>query len=173
MASQFNLEKVNVPEIVEGLTAIILSPIILPVAEAMKQPLVQNVIKESIVLSEKYQESVTEATQVWNNVTADVTRERREQFRYRTYQAYPDGKSQVAQDLINVMSDFNTDVKQMTNGMADLRLLVPLALSILAIRQVLVKGLELEDIPWYILAWFAFDSFVKLNNTTESQPTIY
>jgi hypothetical protein len=170
MTSQFNLEKVNVPEIVENLTGIIFSPIIIPVAEAMKQPLVQNVIKESITLSEKYQESVTEVTEVWKNVAADVTRERQEQFRYRTY---PDGKSQVAQDFINVMSDFNADVKNMTNGMADLRLLVPLALSILAIRQVLVKGLQLEDIPWYILAWFAFDSFVKLHSTSESQPVSY
>ncbi len=170
MASDFNLEKVNVTEIVEGLTAIIFSPIIIPVAEAMKQPLVQNAIKESIALSEKYQESVTEVTEAWKNVAADVTRERPEQFRYRTY---PDGKSQVAQDFINIMSDFNADVKNMTNGMADLRLLVPLALSILAIRQVLVKGLQLEDIPWYILAWFAFDSFVKLHSTSESQPVSY
>jgi hypothetical protein len=76
-----------------------------------------------------------------------------------------DGKSEVAKDLINVMSDFNTDVAQLTNGVVDLRLLVPLGLSAIALRQLLVKGLQIDEIPWYTLAWYAFDSFVKLNST--------
>jgi hypothetical protein len=30
-------------------------------------------------------------------------------------------------------------------------------------RQLMIKGLQLEVIPWYVLAWYAFDSFLKLN----------
>jgi hypothetical protein len=47
----------------------------------------------------------------------------------------------------------------------DLRFLFPLSLSLLALRQLLVKGWQLELIPWYVLAWYAFDSFIKLHPT--------
>jgi len=57
----------------------------------------------------------------------------------------------------------------MTNGVADLRLLLPLGFGALALRQVLDKGFELEEIPWYTLAWYAFDSFVKLHNSGKLQ----
>lgn len=50
-----------------------------------------------------------------------------------------------------------------TNSAVDLRLLFPLGLSILALRQLILKGVQLEAIPWYVLAWYAFDSFMKLN----------
>ncbi|BAY17735.1 hypothetical protein NIES21_35770 [Anabaenopsis circularis NIES-21] len=58
MESTFDWEKVNLPEIVDGLTAIIFSPIIVPIAEVIKQPLVQTAIKEGINLSQSYQETV-------------------------------------------------------------------------------------------------------------------
>ncbi|BAY17733.1 hypothetical protein NIES21_35750 [Anabaenopsis circularis NIES-21] len=67
------------------------------------------------------------------------------------------------------MSDFNADVYTMTNGAADLRLIVPLGLGLFALTQLIKQGFKFEDTPWYILAWFAFDSFIKLNVTEESQ----
>ena len=35
----------------------------------------------------------------------------------------------------------------------------------LAMRQLIAKGWQLELIPWYVLAWYAFDSFIKLHST--------
>jgi hypothetical protein len=36
--------------------------------------------------------------------------------------------------------------------------------STLDFRQLIIKGLQIDEIPWYSLAWYAFDSFVKLND---------
>jgi hypothetical protein len=59
-------------------------------------------------------------------------------------------------------SDLNQQIRTI-NSAVDLRLLFPLGLSILAVRQLILKGLQIEAIPWYVLAWYAFDSFMKLN----------
>lgn len=80
------------------------------------------------------------------------------------------GKSEVAADLTSAVSDLNKRVGLATNGVVDLRLLVPLGLSTLAIRQLLKNGWQFETAPWYVLAWYAFDSFIKLHYTAE-QPT--
>ncbi|WP_103123983.1 DUF5132 domain-containing protein [Nostoc cycadae] len=167
MESTFDWEKVNLPEIVDGLTAIIFSPIIVLIAEVIKQPLVQTAIKEGINLSQSYQETVAA-------VTGDVrTRPTTEEVNYRNGSTSPiyltDGKSAIAKDLLNVMSDFNADVYTMTNGAADLRLIVPLGLGLFALTQLIKQGFKFGEISWYILAWFAFDSFIKLNVTEESQ----
>jgi hypothetical protein len=49
---------------------------------------------------------------------------------------------------------------------------MPLFLSLLALRQLFSKSPRLKTAPWYILAWYAFDSFLKLNDPPEkrSQP---
>ncbi|MBE9049431.1 DUF5132 domain-containing protein [Nostocales cyanobacterium LEGE 11386] len=163
---------IDLPEIVDSLTAIICSPLIIPVAEAVKQPVVKTTIREGMALSERLQQAIMEAEDVFANVAAEVntyfTKERREKVDSRTTQQYlTDGKSEVAQDFLNVMSDFNSDVSRMTNGVADLRLLVPVVLGLFTIRQLLKQGLQLEEIPWYVLAWFTFDTFVKLNKEYE------
>jgi hypothetical protein len=74
-------------------------------------------------------------------------------------------KLPIAEDLKNVISSFNEQVRQTTGGVVDLRLLVPAGLSALALRQILTRGLELDEIPWYTLVWYAFDTFLKLNET--------
>jgi hypothetical protein len=72
-------------------------------------------------------------------------------------------KSLGAEKIVNFLGGVNQRVGQQTKGTADLRLMVPLGFSILAIRQLLIKGLILDYIPWYVLAWYAFDSFIKLH----------
>ncbi|MBW4644285.1 MAG: DUF5132 domain-containing protein [Goleter apudmare HA4340-LM2] len=176
MASTLKSQEVNVSEIVESFTAIIFAPLILPVAAAVKQPVVQTVIRGGITLSERCKEAVGEVAEVFENVAAEVNtdliQERRQQLQQLemnsrngyTYQIYfQDDISEVSRDVINVMSDLNEDVGRLTNGVADLRLLVPLGLGLLAMRQFIDRGLQLEEIPWYALAWYAFDAFVKLN----------
>ncbi|BAZ80749.1 DUF5132 domain-containing protein [Sphaerospermopsis kisseleviana CS-549] len=170
--------------IIEGLTAIVFSPVILPIASAMKQPVVQNTIKDSILLSEKVKDAVAEMGETVEKVSADARKEKpesfpsrtqsRSQFRNqsRTYGNYfTNGKSEAAKDLINVISDINTDVARMTNGVADLRVILPVGIGLLSLQQLLRKGFQLEEIPWYILAWYAFDIFTRLNFEDETQLT--
>ena len=80
------------------------------------------------------------------------------------------GRSEVASNITSAVYDLNRRVRKGTNGVVDLRILMPLGLGALSIRQLLVKGLQLDIIPWYVLAWYSFDSFIKLHYTSEPQP---
>ncbi|MBK1988684.1 DUF5132 domain-containing protein [Sphaerospermopsis aphanizomenoides BCCUSP55] len=160
--------------IFEGLTAIIFSPLILPIASAVKQPVVQNSIKESIILSERLKDSVAEIGQAFEKARADAKRETGDSFSSRTYPDHltnGNGKSEVAQDFINIISDINADVGRMTGGAADLRVILPLGIALISVRQLFRKGLELDEMPWYVLAWYAFDIFTRLNYEDEEQLT--
>ncbi len=81
------------------------------------------------------------------------------------------GESDAGAEVANAFADLNQRVADATDGRVDLRFLVPLGLGTLAVRQLLVKGLQLEIVPWYVLAWYAFDSFIKLHYTHKGQPT--
>ncbi len=81
-----------------------------------------------------------------------------------------EGNTEVSIGVANAVVDLNKRVQQATNGTVDLRFLFPLGLSILSLRQLMIKGLQFETIPWYVLAWYAFDSFLKLNNPRQPQP---
>lgn len=75
--------------------------------------------------------------------------------------------SQPAAKLTSAIAGLNQRVKQTTAGSFDLRFLMPLFLSLLALRQVFSNSPGLKTAPWYILAWYAFDSFLKLNDQAE------
>jgi len=66
-------------------------------------------------------------------------------------------------DFNSAIADLNERVLQLTNGMVDLRYVLPVGLGALAVLQLLTYGLQFEIVPWYILAYFAIDSFIKLN----------
>ncbi|MBH8565759.1 hypothetical protein I8748_26910 [Nostoc sp. CENA67] len=80
-----------------------------------------------------------------------------------------EGKSEAAMDISSAVVDLNKRVEQATNGAVDLRLLFPFGLSILAVRQLLKQGWRIDIIPWYVLAWYAFDSFIKLHGIHQAQ----
>lgn len=82
-----------------------------------------------------------------------------------------EGKSEVATNITSAISDLNERVGKATDGVVDLRMLVPTALGLLSLRQLLENGWEIETVPWYVLAWYAFDSFIKLHYTTEPDET--
>lgn len=175
MTSQSNFTEAKVTEIVEGVTALISAPIVFAVAEGVKQPLVQTAIKEGIILSERLKEAVAETGEVIEDLTAqaqlELTQERqRELTTLSTRTTGEGGQSHAAVGIQNVLSILNEHTGRMTNGVADLRLLMSLGLGALAIRQLIVKGLEIEEMPWYTLAWYAFDSFVKFNR--EAPPAL-
>ncbi|WP_390840612.1 HMA2 domain-containing protein [Richelia sinica] len=79
------------------------------------------------------------------------------------------GTTEAATGVTSAVLDLNQRVELATNGVIDLRFLFPLGLSVLAVRQLMLKGLQLEVIPWYVLAWYAFDSFLKLNHVNQYQ----
>ena len=72
-------------------------------------------------------------------------------------------QSQAAAGVTATAGLLNQQVKEVTQGILDLRFLIPFSFGILAIRQLLIKGIMLEVIPWYVLAWYSFDSFIKLH----------
>lgn len=172
MATEFGWEKIDGAEIIQSLTAIAIAPIILPLAATVKQPFVQAAIKEGITLSERCKEAVAEAVEEIENIAAQVNAEliveKQASYLPETTPKYAaNGRSEVAKDMMNVAHDLNNDVAKITSGALDLRLLVPVGLGTLAVTQLLKKGLQIEEIPWYTLAWYAFDSFVKLNAKEE------
>lgn len=54
-------------------------------------------------------------------------------------------------------------VLRATGGTFDLRVLVPIGLAGLSLRQLARDGVEIKSMPWYVLAWYSFDSFIKLH----------
>ena len=81
------------------------------------------------------------------------------------------GNTEAAAGVSSAVVDLNQRVKQLTHGAFDLRILFPLGLASLSVRQLLKKGLQLEMIPWHVLAWYAFDSFIKLHGTSQEEST--
>jgi hypothetical protein len=77
-----------------------------------------------------------------------------------------ESNTEAATTVASTVVDLNKRVKQATDGVVDIRFLFPLGLSILAVRQLIIKGLQFEIIPWYVLAWYSFDSFIKLHGVT-------
>ncbi|MDQ6748423.1 MAG: hypothetical protein M3010_10020 [Candidatus Dormibacteraeota bacterium] len=71
--------------------------------------------------------------------------------------------SQGSLQVRDVLAVMNKKVHDATDGKADLRLIVPAALGVLAIRQVLKDARSLSQAPWYVLVYYAFDSFYKMN----------
>lgn len=55
-------------------------------------------------------------------------------------------------------------VMRATHGAVDLRMLVPIGLAGLSIRQVMRQGLDVKSMPWYMLAYYSFDTFIKLHS---------
>lgn len=59
-------------------------------------------------------------------------------------------------------------VTEASRGMADLRTLVPVGFAALAAREVLAG--RAVAAPWYVLAWYAFETFTKLRRP--DQPAV-
>ncbi len=82
------------------------------------------------------------------------------------------GKSAVAQDFTSAIEDLNHRVGDATGHVIDLRVLIPSGLAVLALRQLLINGWQIEAAPWYVLAYYAFDSFIKLHADSQKQEDV-
>ena len=59
----------------------------------------------------------------------------------------------------------NRAVERQLDGW-DLRSLVPLGLGLLAARSAMRRDDRLADAPWYVLAWYASETFMKVHRST-------
>ncbi|BAZ08430.1 hypothetical protein NIES4071_02350 [Calothrix sp. NIES-4071] len=73
------------------------------------------------------------------------------------------GESEKSLDLPDAVADLNLRLREATNGIIDLRFVLPLALAWLGVFQYMTYGLQFELIPWYVLFYFAIDTFIRLN----------
>jgi hypothetical protein len=54
-------------------------------------------------------------------------------------------------------------VLKATHGAVDLRMLLPVGLAGLSLRALSRQGIDLKSVPWYVLAYYSFDTFLKLH----------
>jgi hypothetical protein len=71
--------------------------------------------------------------------------------------------SHTAARLQRAFHEVDVRLSELSQGRWDLRSVVPATFGVLALRQIVTNFGELAGIPWYVLAWYAFDSFWKLN----------
>lgn len=57
-------------------------------------------------------------------------------------------------------------VRKATHGTVDLRALMPIGLAGLSLRQLVRQGPGVSSVPWYVFAYYSFDSFIKLHSGT-------
>lgn len=76
--------------------------------------------------------------------------------------------STVAREVQTRAGKANAAVLQATQGRLDLRILFPLTLGGLALRQLVRQGVDFRDAPWYVLAYYAFDSYIKLHGESSA-----
>ena len=77
------------------------------------------------------------------------------------------GVDTSAESLTDAVSDLENLVGPVLGSILDLKLLVPLGFGALAALQLARRGLEIGGAPWYLLAYFAFEAFVRLNEPEE------
>jgi hypothetical protein len=181
--SEFDVGEMRVSDMVEGLAAILSAPVVLPIAAAINQPAIRSAIKEGVAFSERCKEAIAEVGEQFEDLMAEAQAEMDNPEQAQTASAprtasarrshVSEGRSQLAGELMNTASEVNAQVGWLTNGMVDLRMLIPIGLGGLALRQLVVKGLQFDQIPWYTLAWYSFDTFLKLHPpTSASQPQL-
>ena len=74
----------------------------------------------------------------------------------------PRSRMTPARRVFETADQANSRVERRLGG-PDLRLIFPAALGLLSLRQATRDAPGLAQAPWYVLAWYAFDSFLKLN----------
>ncbi|MDP8943646.1 MAG: hypothetical protein M3N16_05955 [Actinomycetota bacterium] len=75
---------------------------------------------------------------------------------------YPSAASPAGR-ISDAAGSLDAAVERTTGGLP-LRTLVPLGLAALSLRQALRGAAGLKEAPWYVLAWYSFDAFLKLHD---------
>ncbi|HYA43338.1 MAG TPA: hypothetical protein VEF34_18700 [Syntrophobacteraceae bacterium] len=77
------------------------------------------------------------------------------------------GVQTSARSLTDAVFDLDRQLGLATGGLLSLKLLVPAGFTALAVLQLARRGLEIGGAPWYLLAYFAFESFVRLGGPAQ------
>ncbi|MDR3566994.1 MAG: hypothetical protein P4L43_03095 [Syntrophobacteraceae bacterium] len=77
------------------------------------------------------------------------------------------GVETSASSLSDAVFDLEKQAGPLLANLVDLKMLVPIGFGALAALQLARRGLEIGGAPWYLLAYFALESFVKLNPPEE------
>jgi hypothetical protein len=172
MASEFifpgdNLERTNA---IDNLVAFMAAPVVLPLTALLQQPAAQEVLKQSMVVSERCKESAAALNELFEDLWAEANAElvNSKPSAVESPQGRP-ASAKVATDIGAIATELNTQTISLTGGWVDLPTLVAGSLGLIALRQLLTKGVQLDALPWYVLAWYAFDSFIKLHPPSVSQ----
>lgn len=80
----------------------------------------------------------------------------------------PHPGASLDQSITSFFGQIDERVSQHTGG-TSLRTLLPIGLAALGVRE-LVAG-RFTAVPWYVLFWYAFDSFLKLRRPEASSDT--
>lgn len=70
------------------------------------------------------------------------------------------GRSRTAHNIATVVGDLDRRLSRVTGRRVDLKIALPLTFAALGIWRTAEVGLQ---VPGYVLLWWAFDSFLKLN----------
>ena len=77
------------------------------------------------------------------------------------------GKTPLARNIISTARALDVGLAQSTRGRLDLKMLVPLGLIALVIREVAAG--RTTSAPWYVLAWYAFETFRHFHSPEKPQ----
>lgn len=73
------------------------------------------------------------------------------------------GEAGSPPSLTDAISDLNRRFGFEATGVLNLRTFIPFGLGALAVVQLVRNGWQFGTAPWYVLAYVAVDSFIKLN----------
>jgi hypothetical protein len=137
----------------------------------LKQPATRELIKQGMVVSERCKESAAELNELIEDLWAEANDEMVNSHPSATRSLHRgDGTSaKIAEDICAIATELNTQTLFLTNGWMDLPTVTAAGLGLIALRQLLTKGAQMDALPWYVLTWYAFDSFIKLHPATTSQ----
>jgi hypothetical protein len=79
------------------------------------------------------------------------------------------GHSSTASTVMDALTDLDQRLSRLTGGRIDVKLLFPIGLGVLGVRQIALGGLGLAEVPAYVLLWYAFDAFYKLHQRRTAQ----
>jgi hypothetical protein len=152
----------------EEIATLLLAPITIASAEGVKHPSGRELLKAAITLQEQGKEAFAHLEEVIADLRAEVEAELAEQSETHppseiSSPSHQQENSALAQTILNRITDLDTRIREATQGTVDARSLMPILLGGFALRQLVVKGLQLDDVPWYVLAWYSFDSFMKFH----------
>ena len=152
----------------EPLGAVFQLSVAVSMATTLDQPWLRAIAQEGLAVAEETQERLAAVQERIEDHWAEIEQavaEKVAEHRSTSHHGLGNGgeRSLISLSLIGAAEELNGWARELTGNEVDLGLIIPVAFGAIAIRQLIAQGLRLKDIPWYVPAWYAFDTFLKLN----------